>query len=417
MNLYIRAMVLNYIWIAFFVVAFIVALFKLIFFGDTEIFSTIVNGSFGSAKTAFEISIGLTGMMTLWLGIMKVGEEAGAIRALSKLVSPLFRKIFPEIPKDHPASGHIIMNLSANMLGLGNAATPLGLKAMSSMQELNPDKDTASNSQIMFLVLNTAGLTLIPVTVLAFRAQAGSVNPSDVFIPILLTTFIGTLSGFLAVAFYQKINIFNRVLLSCLLAFSLIIGSITWYFATLPQSEIGKISGLAGNLIIFSIITLFLVGGFIKKINVYETFIEGAKDGFSVAIKIIPYLVAILVGVAVFNASGAMGLIIDGIKFVVAACGLNTDFVPALPTAFMKSLSGGAANGLMVTTMNEYKPDSFVGRLVSIVAGSSDTTFYILAVYFGSVGIRKTRYALTCGLIADFFGIVGAITVAYLFFH
>lgn len=410
-------MVLNYIWIAFFVVAFIVALVKLIFFGDTEVFSTVVNGGFGASKTAFEISIGLTGMMALWLGIMKVGEEAGAIRVLSKIVSPLFRKIFPEIPKGHPAAGHIIMNLSANMLGIGNAATPLGLKAMSSMQELNPDKETASNSQIMFLVLNTAGLTLIPVSVLVYRAQAHATNPSDVFIPILLTTFIGTLAGFLSVAIYQKINIFNKVLLGSLIAFSLFIGFVTWFFATLPQSEIGKISGLTGNLIIFSIIVLFLVGGFIKKINVYETFIEGAKDGFGVAIKVIPYLVAILVGIAVFNSSGAMDFLINGIKYVVATCGANTDFVPALPTAFMKSLSGSASNGLMVAAMEQYGADTFVGRLVSIVAGSSDTTFYILAVYFGSVGIRKTRYALTCGLIADFFGILGAIAVAYLFFH
>ena len=410
-------MVLNYIWVAFFVIAFVVALLKLIFFGDTEIFSTIVNGGFASSKAAFEISIGLTGMMTLWLGIMKVGEEAGAIRFLSRIVSPFFGKIFPEIPKDHPASGHILMNLSANMLGIGNAATPLGLKAMDSMQEINPNKDTASNSQIMFLVLNTAGLTLIPVSVLVYRAQAHAANPSDVFIPILLTTFMGTLAGFLSVAIYQRINILNRVLLGCLLGFSLLIGIITWFFATLPQSEVGKISALAGNIIIFSIITLFLVGGFVKKINVYETFIEGAKDGFHVAIKIIPYLVAILVGVAVFNASGAMKFIVDGIAYGVAALGFNTDFVPALPTALMKSLSGSASNGLMVAAMQEYGADSFVGRLVSIVAGSSDTTFYILAVYFGSVGIRKTRYALTCGLIADFFGIVAAIAVGYLFFH
>ncbi|MGQ0827524.1 MAG: nucleoside recognition domain-containing protein [Bacteroidota bacterium] len=410
-------MVLNYIWIAFFVIAFVVALCKLIFLGDTEIFSTIVNGSFASSKTAFEIAIGLTGMMTLWLGIMKVGEEAGAIRVLSKIVSPFFRKIFPEIPKDHPASGHILMNLSANMLGVGNAATPLGLKAMNSMQELNPNKDTASNSQIMFLVLNTAGLTLIPVSVMVYRAQANAANPSDVFIPILLTTFVGTLCGFLSVALYQKINLFDRILLSCILGFSLLIGLITWFFATLPQSEIGTVSALGGNFIVFSIIALFLIGGFIKKINVYETFIEGAKDGFNVAIKIIPYLVAILVGIAVFNASGAMDFIVDGIKYVIAALGFNTDFVPALPTAFMKSLSGSASNGLMITTMNEYGADSFVGRLVSIVAGSSDTTFYILAVYFGSVGIRKTRYALTCGLLADFFGIVASIAVAYLFFY
>lgn len=410
-------MVLNYIWIAFFVIAFVVALIKLIFFGDTEIFSTIVNGGFSSAKTAFEISIGLTGMMTLWLGIMKIGETAGAIRLLSRIVSPFFRRIFPEIPKGHPASGHILMNLSANMLGVGNAATPLGLKAMESMQELNPNKDTASNSQIMFLVLNTAGLTLIPVTVIVYRAQAHAANPSDVFIPILLTTFAGTLAGFLAVAFKQKINLLDKVLLGSILAMSILIGFITWFFATLPQSEIGTVSALIGNLIVFSIIVLFIVGGFIKKINVYETFIEGAKEGFGVAIKIIPYLVAILVGIAVFNASGAMDYLIDGIKNVFAIFGFNTDFVPALPTAFMKSLSGSASNGLMISTMNQYGADSFVGRLVSIVAGSSDTTFYILAVYFGSVGIKKTRYALGAGLIADLLGIIAAIFIAYLFFH
>ena len=304
-------MVLNYIWIAFFVIAFVVGLVKLVFLGDTEIFSTIVNGSFDSAKTAFEVSLGLTGVMTLWLGIMKVGEEAGAIRVLSKIVSPFFKRIFPEIPKDHPSSGHILMNFSANMLGLDNAATPLGLKAMQGLQELNPDKETASNSQIMFLVLNTAGLTLIPVSVMLYRSQMGAANPSDVFIPILLATFVGTLSGFLAVAFYQKINLLDRVLLSVLVGFSLFVGFITWFLSTLPQEKIGKISAVSGNLILFGIITLFLVGGFIKKINVYETFIEGAKEGFGVAIKVVPYLVAILVGVAVFRASGAMDFLVN----------------------------------------------------------------------------------------------------------
>jgi spore maturation protein SpmB len=309
------------------------------------------------------------------------------------------------------------MNFSANMLGLGNAATPLGLKAMSSMQELNTEKDTASNSQIMFLVLNTAGLTLIPVSVMAFRAQQNAANPSDVFIPILLATFGGTLAGFLSVAFYQKINLFDRLLLSCILGFSLFVGCITWYFSTLPQAQIATISTVAGSLIIFSIIVLFLAGGFLKKINVYEAFIEGAKDGFSVAIKIIPYLVAILVGIAVFKASGAMDFLVGGISLCIAAMGLNTDFVPALPTAFMKSLSGSGANGLMVDAMKQYGADSFVGRLVCTMQGATDTTFYILAVYFGSVGIKKTRYALTCGLIADFFGMIAAIFICYLFFH
>jgi len=410
-------MVLNYIWIAFFVIAFIVGLYKLIFLGQTEIFSTIVNSGFTSAEKAVTISIGLTGMMTLWLGIMKIGEEAGAIRFLSRLIAPFFRRIFPEIPKGHPASGQILMNLSANMLGIGNAATPMGLKAMSSMQELNPNKDTASNSQIMFLVLNTAGLTLIPVSVLTYRLTAKAANPADVFVPIMITTFVGTLIGFLVTALFQRIKLFDWVLLSFLGGISLIIGLITWYFVTLPQERVESVSSLFGNFIIFSIIVLFIIGGLIKKINVYEAFIEGAKDGFQVVIKIIPYLVAILVGVALFNASGAMEYLINGIQYVFAALGCNTDFVPALPTAFMKSLSGGAANGLMASTMDQYGADSFVGRLVSIVGGSSDTTFYILAVYFGSVGIRKTRYALTCGLIADLAGIIAAIIIAYLFFH
>jgi spore maturation protein SpmA len=410
-------MVLNYIWIAFFVIAFVVALFKLIFLGDTQIFSTIITGSFDSAKTAFEISIGLTGMMAFWLGIMKIAEEAGAIRVLSRIVSPFFTRVFPGIPKDHPASGHILMNFSANMLGLGNAATPLGLKAMNSMQELNPQKDTASNSQIMFLVLNTAGLTLIPVSVMVYRAQQGAANPSDVFIPILLATFAGTLAGFLSVAIYQKINLLDRLLLTCVIGFSLFVACITWFFSTLPQSKIATISTVAGSLIIFSIIVLFLIGGLIKKINVYETFIEGAKDGFNVAIKVIPYLVAILVGVAVFRASGAMDFIVGGISICIAATGLNTDFVPALPTAFMKSLSGSGANGLMIDVMKQNGADSFVGKLVCTMQGATDTTFYILAVYFGSVGIKKTRYALTCGLIADFFGMIAAIFICYLFFH
>ncbi|HEX8517374.1 MAG TPA: nucleoside recognition domain-containing protein [Bacteroidia bacterium] len=410
-------MVLNYIWLGFFIVAFIVALCKLIFLGDTQIFATIVSGTFDSAETAFKISIGLTGMMAFWMGIMKVAEDAGAIRILSKIVAPFFSRVFPGIPKEHPASGHILMNFSANMLGLGNAATPLGLKAMNSMQELNPEKDTASNSQIMFLVLNTAGLTIIPVSVMVYRAQQGAANPSDVFIPILLATFAGTLAGFLSVAFYQRINLLDRLLLTCVVGFSLLVGTLTWFFTTLPQSRVEKISTIAGSLIIFSIIVLFLAGGLIKKLNVYETFIEGAKDGFNIAIKVIPYLVAILVGVGVFRASGAMDFLVGGIAFCIGIMGVNTDFVPALPTAFMKSLSGSGANGLMIDTMKSYGPDSFVGKLVCTMQGATDTTFYILAVYFGSVGIKKTRYALTCGLIADLFGMIAAIFICYLFFH
>ena len=417
-------MILNYIWIGFFIIAFIIAVVKLILyflgfpeFRGAEVFPEIVTGIFDSAKTAFEISIGLTGVMTLWLGIMKVGEAAGAIRFLSRIISPFFSRLFPEIPKGHPASGNILMNFSANMLGLDNAATPLGLKAMQDLQELNPQKETASNAQIMFLVLNTAGLTLIPVSVMVYRAQMGAVNPSDVFIPILLATFFGTLSGLLAVSYYQKINLLDRVLLTCISIFTLFIAFITWYFATLPQEKLNFISATTGNLLLFLVIITFITGGFVKKINVYENFIEGAKDGFAVAIKIIPYLVAILVAVAVFRASGAMDVLMRGLAILFSAMGFNTDFVPALPTAFMKTLSGSGARGLMIDTMKTYGADSFAGRLSATIQGSTDTTFYILAVYFGSVGIKKTRYALTCGLIADLCGLLAAIAVAYLFFH
>jgi len=409
-------MILNYIWIAFFVIALIVGVLKLILLGDTDVFTAIVNGAFDSAKTAFEISLGLTGVMTLWLGLMKIGEEAGAIRFLSKIVGPFFSRLFPEIPKGHPAMGNILMNFSANMLGLNNAATPLGLKAMQSLQELNPKKDTASNAQIMFLVINTAGLTIIPVSTMVYRAQQGAAMSSDVFIPILLTTFFGTLAGILAVSFWQRINLFDRVLLGWLLGVSTFIAGIVWFFTALPQDKINAYSSLSGNLLIFLIIVVFLLGGLWKKINVYETFIDGAKDGFGVAIKIIPYLVAILVGIGVFRASGAMDFLVNGIGYIFAATGMNTDFVPALPTAFMKSLSGSAANGMMVETMKIHGADSFVGRLVSTMQGSSDTTFYILAVYFGSVGIKNTRYALAGGLIADLAGIIAAILIAYLFF-
>lgn len=410
-------MILNYIWIAFFVIALIVGVLKLILLGDTDVFTAIVNGAFDSAKTAFEISLGLTGVMTLWLGLMKIGEEAGAIRFLSKIVGPFFSRLFPEIPKGHPAMGNILMNFSANMLGLNNAATPLGLKAMQSLQELNPKKDTASNAQIMFLVINTAGLTIIPVSTMVYRAQQGAAMPSDIFIPILLTTFFGTLAGILAISFWQRINLFDKVLLGWLLGVSTFIAGIVWFFTTLPQDKINIYSSLSGNLLIFLIIVLFLLGGWWKKINVYETFIDGAKDGFGVAIKIIPYLVAILVGIGVFRSSGAMDFLVNGIGYLFAATGMNTDFVPALPTAFMKSLSGSAANGMMVETMKIHGADSFVGRLVSTMQGSSDTTFYILAVYFGSVGIKNTRYALAGGLIADLAGIIAAIFIAYLFFH
>ncbi|HOY38747.1 MAG: spore maturation protein [Bacteroidales bacterium] len=410
-------MVLNYIWIAFFIIAFVVALVKLLFFGDTVVFTSIMNSTFDMAKLGFELSLGLTGVMTLWLGIMKIGENGGAIRILARLIGPFFNKIFPEIPKNHPVHGSMVMNVAANMLGLDNAATPLGLKAMAELQELNPRKDTASNAQIMFLVLNTSGLTIIPISIMVYRAQMGAADPSDIFIPILITTFISTLAGLIAVSVVQKINLFSKTILLYLGCLSVFIAAIIFYFSTLSSENINTVSSIAGNLILFTIIISFIALALRKKVNVYDSFIEGAKEGFSTAIKIIPYLIAILVGIGVFRASGAMDFIIYGIAWVFEAMGVNSDFVPSLPVALMKPLSGSGARGLMVDAMNQYGADSFVGRLSCVFQGATDTTFYILAVYFGSVSIRKTRYALTCGLIADFAGIIAAIVVAYLFFH
>ena len=410
-------MVLNYIWIAFFLIAFVVGIVKLIFFGDTAIFPEIMGSTFEMAKLGFEISLGLTGVMTLWLGLMKVGENGGVVRIMSKAVGPLFRRLFPEIPRDHPATGSIMMNLAANMLGLDNAATPLGLKAMNQLQELNAEKETASNSMIMFLVLNASGLTLIPVSIMVYRTQLGAADPSDIFIPILLATFFSTMAGIISVAIYQKINLFNRVILAYLGSFSLLIGTVIWYFSTISAQQINTISSVSGNLIIFSIIISFISLAMYRKINVYESFIDGAKEGFGISIKIIPYLIAILVGIGVFRASGAMDYLINGIGLGFAWLGLNTDFVAALPTAFMKPLSGSGARGMMVETMNNFGADSFAGRLACVFQGATDTTFYILAVYFGSVGIKKTRYALTCGLIADLAGVIAAVFIAYLFFH
>lgn len=410
-------MVLNYIWIAFFVIAFVVALGKVIFLGDTEVFNSIITSTFDSADTAFRLSIGLTGVLTLWMGIMKIGENGGVISVLSRLLSPIFVKLFPDIPKGHPVTGSIFMNLSANMLGLDNAATPLGLKAMSELQELNRDKDTASNPMIMFLVLNTSGLTIIPISIMMYRSQMGAAQPTDVFIPILISTFFSTLAGLIAVCLYQRINMLNRTILLFLGGISVIIAGIIYLFAGLDRGTINTYSTLIANILLFTVIIAFIVAAAIRKVNVYESFIDGAKDGFSTAIKIIPYLVAILVAVGVFRASGAMDYIIGGIGHLVTLCGLNSDFVPALPTALMKPLSGSGARGLMVDAMNTYGADSFVGRLVSVMQGATDTTFYILAVYFGSVGIKKTRHALPCGLIADFTGIVAAIIISYLFFH
>lgn len=409
-------MALNYIWIAFFLISFIVALIKLVFFGDTLVFTAVMNGMFDSAKTGAEISLGLIGIMTFWLGILKVGENAGMIAMFARAVNPFFSKLFPGIPKGHPASGSVIMNFSANMLGLDNAATPMGLKAMKDLQDLNPVKDTASDSQIMFLVLNTAGLTIIPTSVIALRMANGAANPADIFIPSLIGTFISFVSGMIAVALYQKINLFKLPILVFIGAFmALMFGLYSW-LGGLPPDQIEIYTSLLGGIIIFSIITVFIGYGAIKKINVYEAFIDGAKEGFKTSVMIIPFLIAILVAISAFRATGCMDYLVNGIGYLVAACGLDTSFVPALPVGIMKTLSGSGARGLMVDVMTTYGPDSFQGRLASIIQGSTETTFYVLAVYFGSVNIKRPRYALTCGLIADFVGLVAAIFIAYIFF-
>ncbi|MFD1631355.1 nucleoside recognition domain-containing protein [Pseudopedobacter beijingensis] len=409
-------MALNYVWIAFFVIAFVVALCKLIFLGDTQIFSDVMNGMFDSAKTGAEISLGLVGIMTFWLGIMKIGEKAGMISLFAKGVNPFFSKLFPGVPKNHPANGSIIMNFSANMLGLDNAATPVGLRAMQELQELNPSKDTATNAQIMFLVLNTAGITLIPTSVIALRMANGAANPADIFIPSLIGTFISFISGMLAVAAFQRINLFKLPVMIFLGSFAVLMGILYYSLNGLPPDQMQKITGLIGGLLIFSIIILFIVYGSIKKINVYDAFIDGAKEGFNTAVMIIPFLIAILVAISAFRTTGCMDYIIDGVAHAVAFCGLDTSFVPALPVGLMKTLSGGGARGLMIDVMTTYGADSFQGRLASIIQGSSETTFYVLAVYFGSIGIKNTRHALVCGLIADLVGLIAAIILAYLFF-
>ncbi|MBP6370028.1 MAG: spore maturation protein [Paludibacteraceae bacterium] len=410
-------MVLNYIWIGFFLIAFVVALFKLLVFGDMTIFPNIMNSTFEYAKMGFELSLGLTGVMTLWLGVMKIGENGGAIKLLSKGISPLFNKLFPEIPKNHPVHGSMVMNIAANMLGLDNAATPLGLKAMNELQELNKTKDTASNPMIMFLVLNTSGLTIIPISIMVYRAQMGAADPSDIFIPILLSTFVSTLAGIIAVSIAQKINLFTKTILLYLGSITLLLTGVIWGFTVLSSEKLNMVSSVAANIILFSIIIGFILLAIRKKINVYDSFIEGAKDGFSIAVKIIPFLVAILVGIGVFRASGAMDSLMSGIAWLFTSIGLNANFVEALPVAFMKPLSGAGARGLMIDAMNQHGVDSFVGRLACTFQGATDTTFYIIAVYFGSVGIRKVRHAVTCGLIADLAGIIAAIFIAYLFFH
>ncbi|HEY5545891.1 MAG TPA: nucleoside recognition domain-containing protein [Gemmatimonadaceae bacterium] len=409
-------MVLNYIWVAFFLIALVVGLVRLIFLGDMAVFTNMVTSTFDTAKTGFEISLGLTGVLTLWLGLMKVGEMGGAIAILAKVARPFFRRLFPEVPADHPAHGSIIMNFAANMLGLDNAATPLGLKAMQELQELNPVKDTATNAQIMFLVLNTSGLTVIPISIMVYRAQAGAVNPTDVFLPILLATYFSTLAGLIAVAVVQRINLFHPVVLSYLIGMTALIAVTLLYFSGLPQERVQTISTLVANVTLFGIISAFILMATVRRVNVYEAFIEGAKEGFNVAIRIIPYLVAILVAIGVFRASGALDALVDGVGRLFAASGLRTDFIPALPTAIMKPLSGSGARGMMVDAMNTYGADSFVGRLSSVFQGATDTTFYIIALYFGSVGIRKTRHAVACGLIADAAGIIAAIFIAFIFF-
>ncbi len=409
-------MALNYVWVAFFIVSFGVALFRLIFFQDYQIFQEIVNSTFDMSKTGAEISLGLIGLMTFWLGIMKVGEKGGMINIFAKIVGPFFSKIFPEIPKDHPAMGSILMNFSANMLGLDNAATPLGLKAMKELQEINPQKDTASNAQIMFLVLNASSLVLIPTSIMAFRKAAGAVDPSDVFVPCLLATFFSTLVGLVVTATYQKINLFQKTILIYLGSAAAVIGGTLYYFTTLSQDQIGTVSSVVGNVLLFSIILSFIVLALFRKINVFETFIEGAKEGFEIAVKIIPYLVAILVAVGVFRGSGALDFLVEAIKHLVAFGGLDTGFVPALPVAFMKPLSGSGARGLMVELMNTTGADSFPSRVACVIQGSTETTFYVLAIYFGSVSIKKTRHALPAALLAELAGILAAIVIAYIFF-
>ena len=409
-------MVLNYIWIAFFLIAFAIAVVRLVFLGDYDVFPAIMSSTFDTAKTAFEISLGLTGVLSLWMGIMKIGEQGGVVNVLARWLGPLFKRLFPEVPEGHPVVGNIFMNISANMLGLDNAATPLGLKAMEGLQSLNPPKERASNAMIMFLVLNTSGLTIIPVSIMVYRAQQGAANPTDIFIPILLATFVSTMAGIIVTALYQRINLFNRTLLLGLGGISLLMAGLIYGFAQLDSVMMNRVGTTAANVLLFTIIITFILAAMRQRVNVYEAFIEGAKTGFETAVRIIPYLVAILVAIGVFRASGAMDWLISGMQWVVSLSGLDTQWVGALPTALMKPLSGSGARGLMVDAMATHGADSFVGRLACIFQGSTDTTFYILAVYFGSVGVRYTRHAVTAGLLADLAGVVAAIFVCYFFF-
>lgn len=410
-------MILNYIWIGLILLAVVMGIVQAVFFGQADIFTAILNSTFSSAKTGFEISIGLTGVLSLWMGIMKIGEQAGVIKQMSHVVSPFFSRIFPELPKGHPAFGSMLMNISATMLGIDNAATPLGLQAMRELQESNADKSKASNSMIMFMVLVTSGLTLVPVSIMTYRAQLGAANPADVFLPILLSTYFAAMAGFISVAIIQKIKIWNKVILGTIGGLTVFVGLVLWGALSLPQEIVGYWSGIIAAVLLLGVICWFIIAGMVKRINVYDAFIDGAKDGFKTAVGIIPYLIAMLVAVGMFRASGGMDLLVSGIAWLFALIGVNTDFVPALPTALMRPLSGSGARGLMIDAMVEYGADSFVGRLVSIVQGSTDTTFYILAVYFGSINVKDTRYAVVCGLIADFCGLVSAILLGYLFFH
>lgn len=409
-------MVLNYIWIGFIIIAFVIALAKLIFLGDVTVFPALIDSTFASSKTAFEISLGLTGVLSLWLGIMKIGERGGMVNMLARALSPVFTRLFPDIPKGHPVTGAIFMNIAANMLGLDNAATPLGLKAMEQLQTLNPNKETATNPMIMFLVLNTSGLTLIPISIMVYRAQLGAAQPTDVFIPILLATFFSTVAGIIITSIYQRINLLNRTMLLTLGGMALVVGAIIWAFGQMDKDQMNIVSTSVANILLMTIIVAFVLAGMKHRINVYDAFVEGAKEGFTTAVRIIPYLVAILVAIGLFRASGAMDMLINGVATLVKALGGNSDFVGALPTALMKPLSGSGARGMMVDAMTTYGADSFVGRLSCIFQGSTDTTFYILAVYFGSVGIRNMRHAVPCGLLADLAGVIAAIGIAYLFF-
>ena len=409
-------MVLNYIWIGFIIIAFVIALAKLIFLGDVTVFPALIDSTFASSKTAFEISLGLTGVLALWLGIMKIGERGGVVNVLARALSPVFTRLFPDIPKGHPVTGAIFMNIAANMLGLDNAATPLGLKAMEQLQTLNPNKETATNPMIMFLVLNTSGLTLIPISIMVYRAQLGAAQPTDVFIPILLATFFSTVAGIIITSIYQRINLLNRTMLLTLGGMALVVGAIICGFGQLDKDQMNIVSTSVANILLMTIIVAFVLAGMKHRINVYDAFVEGAKEGFTTAVRIIPYLVAILVAIGLFRASGAMDMLINGVATLVKALGGNSDFVGALPTALMKPLSGSGARGMMVDAMTTYGADSFVGRLSCIFQGSTDTTFYILAVYFGSVGIRNMRHAVPCGLLADLAGVIAAIGIAYLFF-